>query len=114
MKKFLLIFIILSFSLTLAILFNPRSAEGTIVMLRLDAQDIKEVVYKMTQKTVSLELQREINDIKWLNFRNFNKQEALLLMDILTSHKGVTLKVDPDTGYVYDFGFSYKVRQGSN
>ena len=114
MKKFLLIFIILIFSLALAILFNPRSAEGTTVMLRLDAEDIKEVVYKMTQKTVTLELHREINDITRLNFINFNKLEALLLMDMLTSHKGVTLKVDPDTGYVYNFGFSYKARVGSN
>ena len=83
-------------------------------MIRLDAQDIKEVVYKVTQKTVALELQREVNDITMLNFRNFNKLEALLLMDMLTSHRGVTLKIDLDSGYVYNFGFSYKAREGSN
>ena len=108
LKKYLLIFIVLIISLTSIILFNLRSAASSSEMLRLDAQDIKEVVYKVNQKTVSLELQREINDVTILNFRNFNRTEALLLMDMLTSHKGVTLKVDLETGHVYDFGFSYK------
>lgn len=114
MKKFLLVIVILIFSLTSIILFNLRSAASTGEMLRLDTEDIKEVVYKVIQKTVSLELQREINDVTILNFRNFNKTEALLLMDMLTSHKGVIVMADLDTGYVYDFGFSYKARGDSD
>ena len=79
-------------------------------MLKLDAQDIKEVVYKVNQKTVSLELQREINGTTVFNFRNFNKLEALILMDMLTSKKGIAINVDPDSGYVYDFGFSVRLQ----
>ena len=114
MKKYLLIFIVLIISLTSIILFNLRSAASSSEMLRLDTADIKEVVYKVNQKTVSLELQREINDVTILNFRNFNRTEALLLMDMLTSHKGVIVKADLDTGHVYDFGFSYKAMGDSD
>ncbi len=113
MKKFLLIISILIFSLILAILFNPRPAEGTKTeILRLDAKDVKEVFYEVIHKTVSLTLQREIKEITKLDFVNFNKSQALLLMDMLTSQKGVIVKVDIDTGYVYDFGFRYKNEEG--
>ncbi len=114
LKKYLLIFVVLIFSLTSIILLNLRSAASTDEMLRVDTADIKEVVYKVSQKTVSLELQREINDVTILNFRNFNRTEALLLMDMLTSHKGVIVRADLDTGHVYDFGFSYKARGDSD
>ena len=110
MKKHLLVFIVIIISLTSIILFVPRSAVSSTEMLKLDAQDIKEVVYKVTQKTVSLELQREINGTTILNFRNFNKLEALMLMDMLTSKKGIAIKVDPDSGYIYDFGFSVRLQ----
>ena len=105
MKKILLVIVILIFSLTSIILLNLRSAGSE--MLKLGTADIKEVVYKVNQKTVSLELKREINDVTVLNFRNFNRTEALLLMDMLTSHKGVIVEADLDTGYVYDFGFMF-------
>jgi len=109
MKKFLLIISILIFSLVLAILFNPGAAEGAKTeILRLDVKDIKEVFYGRTSKTVSLTLQREIKEITRLDFVNFNKSEALFLMDMLTSQKGVIVKVDTDSGYVYDFGFNTK------
>ena len=111
MKKFLLIISILIFSLVLAILFNPGSAEGAKTeILRLDAKDIKEVFYGRTSKTVSLTLQREIKEIARLDFVNFNTSEALFLMDMLTSQKGVIVKVDIDTGYVYDFGFNAEAK----
>lgn len=105
MKKILLVIVILIFSLTSIILLNLRSAGSE--MLRLGNADIKEVVYKVNQKTVSLELKRKINDVTVLNFRNFNRTEALLLMDMLTSHKGLIVEADLDTGYVYDFGFMF-------
>ncbi len=109
MKKFLLIISILIFSLVLAILFNPGSAEGAKTeILRLDATDIKEVFYERINKTVSLTLQQEIKEITRLDFVNFNKSEALLLMDMLTSRKALIVKVDIDSGYVYDFGFNTK------
>jgi hypothetical protein len=109
MKKFLLIISILIFSLVLAILFSPGPAEGAKTeILRLDAKDIKEVYYGRASKTVSLTLQPEIKEITRLDFVNFNKSEALLLMGMLTSQKGLIIKVDIDTGYVYDFGFSTK------
>ena len=113
MKKFLLIIVILIFSLVLAILFNPRSAQGVETeILRLDVKDIKEVFYERIHKTVSLTLQREIKEITRLDFVNFKTLEALLLMDMLTSQKGVIVKVDIDTGYVYDFGFNTKAKWG--
>lgn len=111
MKKFLLLISILIFSLVLAILFIPGSAEGAKTeILRLDATDIKEVFYERINKTVSLTLQREIKEITKLDFINFNKSEALLLMDMLTSRKGLIVKVDTDSGYVYDFGFNTKAK----
>jgi hypothetical protein len=111
MKKFLLIISILIFSLVLAILFNPGSAEGSRTeIVRLDAKDIKQVFYERINKTVSLILQREIKDITRLDFINFNKSEALLLMDMLTSQKGLIVNVDIDSGYVYDFGFNNKAK----
>jgi hypothetical protein len=111
MKKYLLIISILIFSLVLAILFNPGSAEGAKTeILRLDAKDIKEVFYERINKTVSLTLQREIKEITRLDFVNFKMPEALLLMDMLTSQKSVIVKVDIDTGYVYDFGFNTKAK----
>ena len=109
MKKFLLIISIFIFSLVLAILFIPRLTEAaTTEILRLDATDIKVVFYERMSKTVSLTLQREIMEITRLDFINFNKSEALLLMDMLTSRKGLIVKVDTDTGYVYDFGLVLK------
>ncbi len=111
MKKFLLIISILVFSLVLAILFNPGSAEGAKTeILRLDAKDIKEVFHERINKTVSLTLQREIKEITRLYFVNFKTSEALLLMDMLTSQKGLIVNVDIDTGYVYDFGFNTKAK----
>jgi len=112
MKKSLLIISILIFSLIIAILFNPRSAEGTKTeILRLDAKDIKEVFYEVIHKTVSVTLQREIKEITRLDFVNFNRSEALLLMDMLTSQKGLIVRVDIDIGHVYDFGFSNKNKE---
>ncbi len=111
MKKFILIISILIFSLLLSILFFPRSTNGSKTeILRLDATDIKEVFYVRSNKIVSLTLQREIKEITRLDFVNFNKSEALLLMSILTSRKGVIVKVDIDSGYVYDFGFNNKAK----
>ncbi len=111
MKKFLLIISVLIFYLILAILFNPRTAEGTKTeILRLDAKDIKDVFYERINKTVSLTLQPEIKEITRLDFINFNKSEALLLMDMLTSQKGLIVNVDIDSGYVYDFGFNTKAK----
>ena len=111
MKKFLLIVSILIFSLVLTILFNPGSAEGAKTeILRLDATDFKEVFYGRINKTVSLTLQREIKEITRLDFVNFNKSEALLLMDMLARRKGLIVKVNIDTGYVYDFGFNTKAK----
>ena len=111
MKKLLLIISILIFSLVFAILFNPGSAEGSRTeIVRLDAKDIKQVFYERINKTVSLILQREIKDITRLDFINFNKSEALLLMDMLTSQKGLIVNVDIDSGYVYDFGFNNKAK----
>lgn len=111
MKKFLLIVSILIFSLVLAILFNPESAEGAKTeILRLDATDFKEVFYERINKTVSLTLQREIKEITRLDFINFNKSEALLLMGMLTSRNALIVKVDTDSGYVYDFGFNTKAK----
>ena len=111
MKKFLLIISILIFSLILAILFIPGSAEGAKTeILRIDAKDIKEVFYGRINKTVSLTLQREIKEITRLDFVNFNKSEALLLMDMLARRKGLIVKVNIDTGYVYDFGFNTKAK----
>jgi len=111
MKKFILIISILIFSLLLSILFIPRSSEGaTTEILRLDATDFKDVFYGRASKTVSLTLQREIKEITRLDFINFDKSEALLLMDMLTSRKGLIVKVDIDSGYVYDFGFNTKAK----
>jgi len=111
MKKFLLIVSILIFTLLLTIIFIPGSSEGaTTEILRLDAKDIKEVFYARMGNTVSLTLQREIKEITRLDFVNFNKSEALLLMDMLTSQKGLIIKVDTDSGYVYDFGFNTKAK----
>ena len=88
MKKFLFVISILIFSLILAILFIPGSAEGAKTeILRLDATDFKEVFYGRINKTVSLILKREIKEITRLDFINFNKFEALLLMDMLPAKK---------------------------
>ena len=62
------------------------------------------------QARIAMALQREIKEITRLDFINFNKFEALLLMDMLTSQKGLKVKVDIDSGYVYDFGFNTKAK----
>jgi len=112
-EKIFFVISILIFSLILAILFNPKSAEGTKTeILRLGAKDIKEVFYEVIHKTVSLTLHRETKEITRLNFVNFNRSEALLLMDMLTSQKDVIVKVDIDIGHVYAFGFSNKNKEG--
>ena len=111
MKKFILIISILIFSLLLSILFIPGSAEGAETeILRLDATDFKDVFYGRMNKTVSLTLQREIKEIKRLDFINFSMSEALLLMGMLTSRNALIVKVDIDSGYVYDFGFNTKAK----
>lgn len=106
MKKILLVTVILIFSLTSIILLNLRSSGGNSEMLRLFPENIKEIVYKVDQKTVLLELHRKIKNVTVLNFRNFSRTEALLLMDLLINHKRIIVEADLDTGYVYDFGFT--------
>lgn len=105
-RKFLFILTVVVLTLALAFLFKPKSAEGTVAKLRINAQDVKEVFYRIIHKTVYLELQKEINKVSKLEFVNYNRAEALKLMDLLTSQRGIIVEVDPDTGYVYDFGFT--------
>jgi hypothetical protein len=74
MKKFILIISILIFSLVLAILFNPRSAEGAKTeILRLDAKDIKEVFYGRMSENISTILSDIRRDL------TIEKDENLLL-----------------------------------
>ena len=106
MKKPLGIFmIILMLSLATIFLFHPKSVEGTVAVVRLVPEDIKEVIYKVNIKTVTVELQREINNVSKLAFVDYNKLEALNLIELLTSQRVLVASVDPDRGYVFDFGF---------
>ena len=38
-------------------------------------------------------------------FVDYNKLEALKLIELLTSQRVLVASVDPDRGYVFDFGF---------
>lgn len=101
--------IILVISAATALLLHPRSAEGTVAVVRLGPEDIKEVIYKVNIKTVTVELQSEINGVSKLAFVDYSKLEALQLIDLLTSQRGLVASVDPDRGYVFDYGFVRKV-----
>jgi len=100
---------VLVISATAALLVHPRPAEGTVSVVRLDPGDIKEVLYKVNIKTVTVELQREINGVSKLAFVDYNKLEALQLIGLLTSQRGLVASVDPDRGYVFDYGFVHEV-----
>lgn len=100
--------IVLVISATAALLILPRPAEGTVSVVRLDPGDIREVLYKVNIKTVTVELQREINGVTKLAFVDYNKLEALQLIELLTSQRGLVASVDPDRGYVFDYGFVRK------
>jgi len=97
--------IILVLSLTTIFLFRPKSVEGTVAVIRVGPEDIKEVIYKVNIKTVTVELQREMNGVSRLAFVDYNKLEALKLIELLTSQRVLVASVDPDRGYVFDFGF---------
>jgi len=97
--------IVLVIAATAALLVHPRPAEGTVSVVRLDPGDIKEVLYKVNIKTVTVELQREINGVSRLAFVDYSKLEALQLVELLTSQRGLVASVDPDRGYVFDYGF---------
>jgi hypothetical protein len=106
MKKTFGIFtIILVLSLAIIFLFRPKSVEGTVAVIRLGPEDIKEVIYKVNIRTVTVDLQREINNVSRLAFVDYNKLEALKLIELLTSKRVLVASVDPDRGYVFDFGF---------
>jgi hypothetical protein len=104
-KTFGIGMIILMLSLAMIFLFRPNSVEGTVAVVRLGPEDIKEVIYKVNIKTVTVELQREINGVTKLAFVDYNKLEALKLIELLTSQRVLVASVDPDRGYVFDFGF---------
>jgi hypothetical protein len=104
-KLFGLFTIILMLSLTIILLLRPKSVEGTVAVVRVGPEDIKEVIYKVNIKTVTVDLQREINDVSKLAFVDYNKLEALKLIELLTSQRVLVASVDPDRGYVFDFGF---------
>ncbi|MFQ6037659.1 MAG: hypothetical protein ACE5LV_03475 [Candidatus Aminicenantales bacterium] len=93
---------------SLALLFCPRPAQSSEKLLHLNGPDIKDILYKPTQKTVFLELQQPIEKRTTLLFRNFTKREALQLMALLTSGRGVLVRVDLESRYVYDHGFRPK------
>ena len=104
-KTFGIGMIILMLSLATVFLFCPKPVEGTVAVVRLGPEDIKEVIYKVNIKTVAVELQREINGVTKLAFVDYNKLEALKLIELLTSQRVLVASVDPDRGYVFDFGF---------
>lgn len=97
--------IVLMLSLAIIFLFRPKSVEGTVAVVRVGPEDIKEVIYKVNIRTVTVELQREINGVSKLAFVEYNKLEALKLLELLTSQRVLVASVDPDRGYVFDFGF---------
>jgi len=97
--------IILMISLAIIFLFRPMPVEGTVTVVRLGPDDIKEVIYKVNIRTVTVDLQREINGVSKLAFVDYNKLEALQLIELLTSERVLVASVDPDRGYVFDFGF---------
>jgi len=106
MNKILgVLMIILVISAAATLLIHPRSAEATVSVVRLSPNDIKEVIYKVNIKTVTVELEREINGVSRLAFVDYSKLEALQLIELLTSQRGLIASVDPDRGYVFDFGF---------
>ena len=97
--------IILVLSLAIIFLFRPNSVEATVAVVRLGPEDIKEVIYKVNIRTVAVELQKEMNGVSRLAFVEYNKLEALKLIELLTSERVLVASVDPDRGYVFDFGF---------
>jgi hypothetical protein len=97
--------IVLILLVTTLLLFRPKSAEGTVTAVRVGPEDIKEVIYKVNIRTVTVELRREINGVSRLAFVDYNKLEALKLIELLTSVRVLIASVDPDRGYVFDFGF---------
>ncbi len=99
------VLLLLVFSLVLTLLFHPRRAEGTVSAVRLTPADIKDVIYKVNIRTVTVELNREVNGVSRLAFVDYNKLEALQLIELLTSQRGLVASVDPDRGYVFDYGF---------
>jgi hypothetical protein len=97
--------ILLLAAATVTLLFHPRRAEGTVSLIRLTPEDIKEVMYKVNIRTVAVELNREINDVSRLAFVEYSKLEALQLIELLTSRRVLVANVDPDRGFVFDYGF---------
>jgi len=104
-KAFGIGMITLVLSLAIIFLFRPKPLEGTVAVVRLTPEDIKEVIYKVNIKTVTVELQREINGVSRLAFVDYSKLEALKLIELLTGQRVLVASVDPDRGYVFDFGF---------
>jgi hypothetical protein len=98
--------ILLLLSLALTLLFHPRRAEGTVSVVRLTPADIKEVLYKVNIRTVTVELNKEVNDVSRLAFVEYSKLEALQLIELLTSRRVLVASVDPDRGFVFDYGFA--------
>jgi hypothetical protein len=99
------ILILLGFSLAVTLFIHPKRAEGTVSVVRLSPEDIKEVLYKVNIRTVTVELNREVNEVSRLAFVEYGKLEALQLMELLTSQRGLVASVDPDRGFVFDYGF---------
>jgi hypothetical protein len=97
--------ILLTVVAALALLFHPRRAEGTVSVVRLTPADIKEVLYKVNIRTVTVELNREVNEVSRLAFVEYSKLEALQLIELLTSRRELVASVDPDRGFVFDYGF---------
>jgi len=104
-KAFGALMIILMLLLVIIFLFHPNSVQGTVAVVRLNPEDIKEVIYKVNIRTVTVDLQRETHGVSKLAFVEYNKLEALKLIDLLTSGRVLVASVDPDRGYVFDFGF---------
>jgi hypothetical protein len=104
-KKSAAFLVLLMVLAALVLLFHPRKAEGTISVIRLSPADIKEVLYKVNIRTVTVELNREVNDVSRLAFVEYDKLEALQLIELLTSRRDLVASVDPDRGFVFDYGF---------
>jgi hypothetical protein len=86
-------------------LSRPKPAEATVTQVRVSPEDIKEVIYKIHIRTVTVELKREIDGVARLAFVEYNKLEALQLIELLTSERVLIAAVDPDRGFVFDYGF---------
>lgn len=106
MKRAMGVFtLIIIVSLVTFFLSRPMLVEGTVTSIKVNPEDIKEVVYKVNIQTVAVELNTEIDKVARLAFVNYNKLEALQLIELLTSDRVLIASVDPDRGFVFDYGF---------